>query len=116
VPSEATDNTASPAQFSVSSARTGAGEVTVKVAGEVDLLTSKELDAVFVQVMAEAADTVVVEMSGVEFCDSTGLTMLVKLNSECIAANRDFRIVPSRTVRKVIEITGLAPVLPLTDG
>jgi len=100
----------------VTSARTAPDEVTVCVAGEVDLLTSKDVDAELTRVLGEAPDSIVVDMSAVSFCDSTGLTMLVKLNSACIAANRGLRIIPSPTVRKVIDITGLAPVLPISGG
>src|SRR5205814_8376 len=104
------------AAIDVSAAAAALGEVTVCVAGEVDLLTSKDVDAEFTRVLGEAPDSIVVDMSAVSFCDSTGLTMLVKLNSACIASNRGLRIIPSPTVRKVIDITGLAPVLPISGG
>jgi anti-sigma B factor antagonist len=89
--------------------------VVVGPEGEIDLST---VDDVRAQLRAAAgeATTVVLDLSGVTFLDSTGLRMIVELQQD---ADRDrFAVVVVRApepVQRLLDIAGLSPRLALVD-
>lgn len=88
----------------------GAGGVVVSLVGEIDLSVT---DAIRDSVTPQLADAggVVFDLSGVEFLDSSGITLLLEL----AGAGRSVAVrAPSRAARSVIEATGLTSWL--TDG
>jgi anti-sigma B factor antagonist len=79
------------------------------VIGEVDAVTGSKLAAaIHDAIIAENAATVVVDLAGVTFLDSTGISVLVMgshLAAKCGAA---FMVVGARdNVRVVLEVTGV---------
>ena len=94
------------------------GERTVlSVAGEIDLYTAPRLHGELVTVLAaDEPVQLVVDMSGVEFCDSTGMNVL-------LAAHRRARehggvlelAAPRPSVRKILQVTGLESVFTVID-
>jgi anti-anti-sigma factor len=102
--------------FSVDTVMTGAGMLTTTVAGEIDMVTSSQLAAELDRAIARAPDALVIDLADVQFCDSRGLSTLVEANTACLMAGIELSVLPSARVRRVLEITGLAPVLPTTRG
>ncbi len=100
--------------FTVGTRSTGAGVLTTTVAGEIDMVTSSRLAAELDQAIARAPDALVIDMADVRFCDSRGLSTLVEVNTACVMAGIELSVVPSARVRRILEVTGLAPVLPMT--
>jgi anti-sigma B factor antagonist len=99
---------ATPNQFVGTSE--GNGKWSVTVSGEVDLDCADGFKAVVEQVLEQNPREVVFDLSEVRFIDSSGLAVLVD------AANRVPVVTvrsPSPAARRVIEISGLAPVLGL---
>lgn len=95
----------------------GAGEpVVVTVNGEVDLATSSELEKCVLRALEGAPSSVVLDLGGLTFIDSSGLRTLVSTSRA--AADRDatlaLRNVPSHAQR-VLDLTGLADSFPLAD-
>jgi anti-sigma B factor antagonist len=88
----------------------------VSVAGELDIYTAPRLDEALNQPEVEAAGRVVVDLTGTEFMDSTGLSVLVAAMKRLTKAGREFALVcaPSqRDLRRVMEITGLLGVFTI---
>src|SRR5437867_2307042 len=54
-----------------------AGHAVVAVSGEVDLYTAPRLQAELAALVRDGSSRVVVDLSGVEFCDSTGMNVLL---------------------------------------
>ncbi len=91
----------------------------VTVTGEIDLYTAPRLHGELAAVIAAAApeSRVTVDMSGVDFCDSTGMNVLLS----CLRAAREKRIGltlagPRPAVRKILQVTGLDAVFVIADG
>jgi anti-sigma B factor antagonist len=87
-------------------------EAVVRLTGEIDLSNVSALSAAVGDLLAEHAPRVVLDMSGVTFCDSQGLGTLVVLSRRATMAQSclvltnvgDFLI-------RVLDITGLRPAL-----
>jgi anti-sigma B factor antagonist len=88
----------------------------VTVTGEVDALTAPELVA-FLTAQLAVAQLVVVNLDGVRFLDSAGLSALFEVNELATQQDRDLRLVcHSRTANLALEVTGLREQLPFADN
>ncbi|MGW4485650.1 STAS domain-containing protein [Amycolatopsis sp. NPDC004368] len=92
-------------------ARTTAGVVTVEVAGELDASTAPLLEAEFAEVLRRDPEALVADLADVTFCGSAGLSALLTLKFHCVTRDVRLQLVPSRVVRRAIELTGLDEVL-----
>ncbi|MGC1211857.1 MAG: STAS domain-containing protein [Micromonospora sp.] len=108
-----TPHTTSAAQLRITPVPVGADRVRVDVAGEVDLATSGELGEALADVLdGRTGTTVEVDFAGVRFMDSSGILVLLRAHTR--AAEQGCPLVltnASRTVRRVLEITGVHAVL-----
>ncbi|MGH3784257.1 MAG: STAS domain-containing protein [Pseudonocardiaceae bacterium] len=88
----------------------------VTVTGEVDTVTAPELAGCLTAQLA-VAQVVVVNLDGVRFLASAGLTALFQANELATEQDRDLRLVcNSRTANRALEATGLREHLPFTDN
>jgi anti-sigma B factor antagonist len=88
----------------------------VTVAGEVDIQTSPALEDQLASVVNQGHGSVVVDLSGVTFLDSTGLSALIGGLKRCQAVGGELRLVsPRPNVRKVLEVTGLIDTFQVED-
>jgi anti-sigma B factor antagonist len=96
--------------------RTDAGEAVVAVRGAVDLVSKDELLDVALREFERAGiHLVVLDMSGVEFIDSSGLGALVTLDNEATGRGARFLVRdPSARVERILALTGLLD--RLVDG
>jgi anti-sigma B factor antagonist len=86
--------------------------------GEIDLYTAPRLHGELVTVLsAETPVQIVVDMSGVEFCDSTGMNVLLAAHRRAREQGGDLELAaPRPAIRKILEVTGLESVFTvLTD-
>ena len=91
-------------------------DVYVTVVGEIDLASGAALQARLDHVVATTAGTVVVDLAGVGFIDSSGLRVLVELRRRLAAMNRSMRVHdPSAPTRRLLQLTGLGPELGVVD-
>ena len=59
---------------------------------------------------------VVVDMSGVEFCDSTGMNVLLAAHRRAREQGGDLELAaPRPAVRKILQVTGLESVFTVLD-
>jgi anti-sigma B factor antagonist len=86
----------------------------VVLAGEIDVATAGRVREVLIAVSNSGESNVVVDMTNVTFMDSTGLAALVgplkrfrSMNGQIVLRS------PSRSVKKVLEISGLTRVFAI---
>jgi anti-sigma B factor antagonist len=100
--------------LTVSTVPTAAG-CSVVLKGELDLANAETVAEEVRTALAEQG-SVVVDLSALEFIDSTGIALLITvLRSE---DGEKLRFVPSRSpaVRRVLRVTGVSEQLPYLDG
>jgi anti-sigma B factor antagonist len=86
--------------------------VLVRAQGELDLSSAGRVTAAVKEAFAHGRGSVLVDLSGVTFVDSTGLTALVRIHREAEARGTYVAVVaPSRSVRRVLDLLGLGDVL-----
>ncbi|MGA5273634.1 STAS domain-containing protein [Streptomyces cellulosae] len=95
---------------------TGERTAVVVVTGGVDLHTAPVLRAEALTAMTRGARHLVLDMGGVDFVDSTGLSTLVVLLHATQDAGGSLRVacVPARLVR-MVTMTGIAELLPVHE-
>jgi anti-sigma B factor antagonist len=84
-------------------------------AGELDIATVPLLEAAFDEIERGDADTIVVDLSGITFIDSTGIQLLLRMNERCTGTER-LEIISSPSVERLLDITGLRDQLPLSSN
>ena len=89
------------------------GPVVVTPYGDVDLTTSPALRTLVHQVMDDGATAVVLDLSDVEFVDSTVFGALVSFHRRL--GNR-LVVAACPRVRRLLDITGFTLVLTVTDS
>ena len=85
----------------------------VVVVGEMDIDTAPELRSRLLAAV-RAHDVVVLDLSGVTFIDSQGLSVLLRVNAEAKAAGTVLRLErASARVRQLLELTSLTSLFSL---
>lgn len=82
-------------------------------AGEIDLYTAPRLQSELAAVIAQSApeSRIVVDMSGVEFCDSTGMNVLLSCLRQARERGGELELAaPRPAVKKILQVTGLDSV------
>jgi anti-anti-sigma factor len=90
----------------------------VRVAGEVDLANSARVEREIMGAIGNDAERAVVDLGGVDYFDSAGIRILsrlaVRLNTVQIALEV---VAPEGSrARRVIELSGLGPLVHVRDG
>jgi anti-anti-sigma factor len=88
----------------------------IELEGEWDLGSLPVVRQTMSRVLDRDPESVVLDLSRLEFIDSSGLHATVELSNRAAAQNTQLVIIRGpRAVQRVFEITGLAAMLPLTD-
>jgi len=104
-------------ELKVSSRSQGDHELVIAT-GEIDLYTAPRLQSELSAVIASAAPAsrVIVDMSGVEFCDSTGMNVLLSCLRQARERGGELELAaPRPAVRKILSVTGLDAVFTVAD-
>jgi anti-sigma B factor antagonist len=102
-------------ELDLSVARDGSCAV-VSVGGEIDPGTATELSEAALAAMQEIGPTLVLDLSGVTFMDSTGLKVLLSVHQRAqLAGGRLVLAAPGRPVQRVVSITGLDEIFEIRD-
>jgi anti-sigma B factor antagonist len=90
----------------------------MSVAGEIDLYTAPKLHSELMAVLAAGAPLqLVVDMTRVEFCDSTGMNVLLAAHRKAREDGGDLQLAsPRPAIRKVLQVTGLDGVFTVVDS
>ncbi len=80
----------------------------IAIAGELDIAATPELSTVLLIAAGAPGSLVVLDLTGVEFIDSTALGTLLKAGGEIESAGKKMRIVCAEgPVRRLLELTNL---------
>ncbi len=89
-------------------------KILISVRGEVDLYTSPDLRATLMKAVPEASAGVDVDLSGVDYMDSSGVATLVEGFKSARENSKTFVLVtPSPSVMKVLELARLDSVFTI---
>ncbi len=84
----------------------------VRLAGNLDLVAASDIRKELAQAVAAGHSRLVLDLSGVAFIDSTGLSSLISGLKNARLAGGDLRIAqPSAQVKTILELTMLTRVL-----
>jgi anti-anti-sigma factor len=90
-------------------------EAVVRLVGEIDMLTAPRLAATVNDLLGEPPPRVVLDMTGVTFCDSQGLGTLVVLSRKATTAQSVLVLVNvADFLIRVLDITGLRSALMIS--
>jgi anti-sigma B factor antagonist len=90
--------------------------VRVRAAGELDVGTAARLDAALVEAAADGR-SVTLDLRSVTFMDSSGINVLVRHAARAESGGFAFSIIaPTATVARVLDIAGVAHLLPLVEA
>ncbi len=80
---------------------------------EIDMASAESLRAALAETAARGHATIVVDLSITQFCDSSGLHVLVRAHRTALAEGGELRLViGSRNVPRIFAITGVDQVMP----
>jgi anti-sigma B factor antagonist len=93
------------------------GAPRLAVRGELDLVSVPAFVEQAQALIPEAGGTLVIDFSGVEFCDSTGIRGLLTIRNAALRANCELRLtgVVNKHVRWVLHTTALDTVIPVDE-
>jgi len=114
-PEAARPETARPEPLQLElSCRTGAdGNQVVSVTGELDIATADQAYAYISEVIDSWPTPVSVDLSGLTFCDASGLGVLAKIARHARQAGRQLKLTSVRpSLLKIMRLTGLDGVFP----
>jgi anti-sigma B factor antagonist len=110
---EPTEPTAEPAQLELS-CRTGAnGYQIVSVTGELDIATAEQAYSYISEIIDGRPAPVTVDLSGLTFCDASGLGVLARAARYARQKGRQLMLASARpSLLKIMRITGLDGAFP----
>jgi anti-sigma B factor antagonist len=86
----------------------------VAAAGEIDLITAQRVEKAADEALDAGAHDLWIDLSDVEFIDSTGIHALLQVRSRVEALNRRLAVIcPVGPIRRAFALTGLDEALPL---
>lgn len=88
----------------------------LSVRGEIDTVTAPELQDAVAGALPGARPALVVDLSGVTFLSSAGLSVLVQAHQQAGEAGREVRIVTNANTARVFALTGLTETVRLFDS
>lgn len=85
--------------------------------GEIDLYTAPHLHRELISALDDGTQRLVVDLSQVDFCDSTGMNVLLSAMKRAREHGGDLELVaPLTAVRRVLEVTGLDTVFTIHES
>jgi anti-sigma B factor antagonist len=95
----------------------GGGAARVRPAGELDMATAPQLEATLREAHERGFRRLVVDLRGLEFMDSTGLTLLTRWTLAARNDGYEFAVIPGdEKIRRLFELTRLSPHFTFVDG
>ncbi|GAA4602268.1 hypothetical protein GCM10023195_06700 [Actinoallomurus liliacearum] len=87
---------------------------TIQLAGEIDLFTGPTLREALLSVLLRSRSLLILDLSGVTFCDARGLSVLVGIQNRARAMGICLALTaPRRNMSRLLNITGLDRTMPI---
>jgi anti-sigma B factor antagonist len=84
------------------------GVPVVRAAVEVDATNAQDLRSAIVAAITTGAERLIVDMGGTEFCDSTGLNVLVRAHKRLADGGGELLLVATEpTLLRIFKVTGM---------
>ena len=100
--------------MNIAIAHAGTDAAVVTVTGQLDIDTAPTLSDAFDELAAGAVTRIVADLSGLEFCDSIGLSAFVVAQRRCTDAGGWVRIAaPTPFLVRLLSIVGVADTVPM---
>ncbi|MFJ8148627.1 STAS domain-containing protein [Streptomyces sp. NPDC096048] len=86
----------------------------LEINGDLDYTTAGELRALITALTLKPGQRLVLDLAGLEFCDSSGITAMIAAHNHARTAQADVALaaVPDHTLR-VLRLVGLDQIFPL---
>lgn len=105
-----------PGELAIRSVREGDVHV-IAPAGELDMATADDLEQELLRVEATDAASIVVDLAGLGFMDSTGIRVMISAGARSRADAGRLTLLPGpNAVQRVFELTGILDLLPFADA
>jgi anti-anti-sigma factor len=92
-------------------------ERVLAVSGELDLAAAASFEAALDSALATGVARIVVDLTALEFIDSTGLSVLIKAQQRAGDTGRELGVVnPTAQVERLLTLTGLMERLSLPEA
>jgi anti-sigma B factor antagonist len=86
---------------------------TVAVAGEMDISSADQVRNVIDRGIGERPETLLLDLSELEFCDSTGIHLVIRSQRRATAGGIRFVVIPpTGLARRVFDLSGIAGHVP----
>ncbi|MFB4309026.1 STAS domain-containing protein [Actinomadura sp. GTD37] len=96
--------------------RSDGGRTVVRLRGELDIACTEDLRRDLNEARREHGEHLVLDLAGLEFMDSGGLSVIVACYKAATAAGGSLTLAgPRPIVRRTLEITGLHRRIPVVD-
>jgi anti-anti-sigma factor len=93
------------------------GAVVITAAGDLVAAAVEALESAVQQALSRVPELVVLDFAQVQFCDSTGLALLIRMLERIERAGSHLRIAhPSPPVTRLFAVTGLDSVLDIAPA
>jgi len=88
----------------------------LSVAGEIDLYTAPTLQAELTAALRAGHVWLIVDMERVDFCDSTGINVLLAAHRQAREHGGELQLArPGTATRRVLQVTGLESVFTVLE-
>ena len=89
---------------------------TIRLSGELDLATADDVEKELVRVEASDVASIVLDLSGLTFMDSTGVRLVVNAHTRSRAEGHRLTLLRGQAaVQRVMELSGVDALLPFAD-
>jgi anti-sigma B factor antagonist len=93
------------------------GAIHLRPAGDLDMSTATILGEAIQGAIDGGANQVVVDLRGLEFMDSTGITLVTRYNNEAQRDGFNLALIPGKPrIMRLFELTGLADYFTFVPG
>ena len=105
-----------PKQFNCEIAEES-GAIHLRPAGDLDMSTATVLGEALQGAIDGGAKQVVVDLRGLEFMDSTGITLVTRFNNESRRDGFNLALIPGKPrIMRLFELTGLSEYFTFVSG
>jgi anti-sigma B factor antagonist len=88
--------------------------VVIALPAEIDMANAGRVGQQLGSACTPGVKTVIADMTATTFCDSSGISMLVRARKQAAANKTQLRlVVPSTTVLRALTLVGMADLLPI---
>jgi anti-sigma B factor antagonist len=91
------------------------GAIVLRLAGELDLYNAEEVRSALADALATEPTRIVIDLSEVNFIDSTALGALIEARSK-LGRNDLLLAAPQLETRRTLQVSGLDRTLPVRDS